>query len=88
MNNTTTVSIRMDAGLKKQAEALFDEIGMNMTTAFTIFAKTAVRQQRIPFELEVNPFYSEMNMERISRAIDALDAGLGVEHELIEVDDE
>ena len=85
---TTSITIRMDEGLKKQAETLFDEIGMNMTTAFTIFAKTAVRQQKIPFPLEVNPFYSEENMERIRRGIAALNAGQGVEHDLIEVEDE
>jgi DNA-damage-inducible protein J len=61
---------------------------MNMTTAFTIFAKTAVRQQRIPFELATDPFYSEANMERLRRGIAALNAGKGVEHELIEVEDE
>jgi len=38
-------------------------------------------------EIEPNPFYSEVNLARIKRAIDDLDAGLGVEHELIEVDD-
>jgi DNA-damage-inducible protein J len=78
----------MDEKLKKQAETLFEEIGMNMTTAFTVFVKAAVRQQKIPFSLEVNPFYSEVNMERIQRGIAALDAGQGVEHELIEVEDE
>ena len=87
---TTSITIRMDESLKKQAETLFNEIGMNMTTAFTIFAKTAVRQQKIPFTLDVNvnPFYSEKNMERIRRGIIALDAGQGIEHELIEVEDE
>lgn len=48
---TTSITIRMDENLKKQAEQLFDELGMNMTTAFTVFAKAAVRQQKIPFEL-------------------------------------
>ncbi len=53
---TTSVTVRMDEDLKRQAEALFDEIGMNMTTAFTIFAKAAVRQQKIPFELVADSF--------------------------------
>jgi DNA-damage-inducible protein J len=77
----------MDEELKKQAETLFDEIGMNMTTAFTIFAKTAVRQQKIPFELAVDPFYSEANMNRLRRGIAALNAGKGMDHELVEIDD-
>ena len=49
--DTTNVSIRMDVELKKQAEQLFSELGMNMTTAFNIFLRQAVRQQRIPFDV-------------------------------------
>ena len=45
------VSIRMDDNLKKQAEDLFNYLGMNLTTAFTIFVKQAIREQGIPFEI-------------------------------------
>ena len=48
------VTIRMDSELKKQADELFDELGMSMTTAFTIFAKQAVREQKIPFDISLN----------------------------------
>lgn len=51
MADTTNISIRMDVELKKQAEKLFNELGMNMTTAFNIFLRQAVRQQRIPFDV-------------------------------------
>lgn len=37
-------------------------MGMSMTTAFTIFATKVAREQRIPFEINVDPFYSEANM--------------------------
>jgi DNA-damage-inducible protein J len=47
----TNVNIRMDASLKRQAEALFTELGINMTTAFNIFVRQTVRQQRIPLEI-------------------------------------
>jgi len=50
----TSISIRMDAELKKQAEQLFAELGMNMTTAFNIFLRQAVRQQRIPFDIALD----------------------------------
>lgn len=46
---TSNVTIRMDEELKKQAEELFADLGLNMTTAFTTFVKQAVREQRIPF---------------------------------------
>ena len=47
----TNVNIRMDSDLKNQFSAFCDEMGMSMTTAFTIFAKKTVREYRIPFEI-------------------------------------
>jgi DNA-damage-inducible protein J len=85
---TATVTIRMDEELKKQAEVLFDDLGMNMTTAFTVFVKSAVRQQKIPFEIARDPFYSEANMERLRKAIADVESGKAklTEHELIGVE--
>lgn len=54
MNNMANLTMRIDDELKKQAEELFNELGMNMTTAFTIFAKQAVREQRIPFSISMD----------------------------------
>lgn len=54
MAGSTNVSIRMDADLKAQADALFGELGMNMSTAFNIFVRQAVREGRIPFEITIN----------------------------------
>lgn len=85
---TTSVTIRMDENLKKQAEALFDEMGLNMTTAITIFTKAVVRQQKIPFEIAVDSFYSETNQKHLRKAIADLEAGKGQFHDLIEVEDE
>lgn len=85
---TTTITIRMDEKLKKQAEILFEDMGLNMTTAFTLFTKAVVRQNKIPFEISADPFYSESNMAHLRRGIDALNAGKGVEHEIIEDDEE
>ena len=79
-----TVSIRMDAELKNQMEKLCDELGMNLTTAFTIFAKKATRDRRIPFEVSVD--CPDERMKELDRRIARLDAGLGHEHELIEVE--
>ena len=50
----TTVNVRMDEELKKQLEWLCGELGMSISTAITVFAKTAVREGRIPFELRVS----------------------------------
>ena len=81
----TNINIRMDEDLKKQFEAFCSDIGMTMTTAFCVFAKTAVRKQKLPFEIAVDPFYSDNNMAHLRRGIAALNAGKGAEHELIEV---
>jgi len=78
----------MDEDLKKQAESLFDNLGMNMTTAFTVFAKAAVRQQRIPFELAADPFYSDANMERLIRAAKDIDAGKWTIRETVEAEND
>ncbi|MBR3311789.1 MAG: type II toxin-antitoxin system RelB/DinJ family antitoxin [Solobacterium sp.] len=51
---TTNISIRMDTKLKAQAEALFGELGMNLTTAFNIFVRQSLREGRIPFEISLN----------------------------------
>lgn len=54
---TKNVTIRMDSELKEQAEELFNDLGLNMTTAVTAFIKQSVREQRIPFELTKNISY-------------------------------
>ena len=50
----TSMNIRMDTEVKRKAEAIFSEIGMNMTTAINIFLKQAIRENGIPFELKIN----------------------------------
>ena len=49
---------------------MFDEMGMNLTTFFMIYAKKALRDRRIPFEIAVplDPFYSDSNMEQLRKA--------------------
>lgn len=51
---TSNISIRMDADLKTQADALFSELGMNISTAFNIFVRQSLREGRIPFDISVN----------------------------------
>lgn len=50
----TTINFRMDAQLKKDMEQTCQELGMNMTTAFIIFAKKMTRERRIPFEVSAD----------------------------------
>ena len=80
------VNFRMDEVLKKSLEAVCKEMGMSVTTAFTIFATKVAKERRIPFEITADPFYSETNINFLKEAIKDLNEGKGVEHDLIEVD--
>ena len=71
----TTISIRIDENLKKELEAICNELGLNITTAFTIFAKKMSREHRIPFEVSVDPFYSVNNLKVIDESIEQLKQG-------------
>lgn len=83
------VNFRMDADLKRSMEEACAELGMNMTTAFTIFAKKVSREKRIPFDVSIDPFYSESNMEYLKQIAREVSEGRAhfSEHELIEVDE-
>lgn len=65
--NTTNISIRMDSDLKAQADALFGELGMNLTTAFNIFVRQSLREGGIPFEVKLEG----TNKETIAALLEA-----------------
>ena len=70
-----TVSFSMDDTLKRQTETVLEQLGLNMTTAMTIFAKTIVREQRLPLDLSIDPFYALANQSRLKRTIEGYEAG-------------
>ncbi len=80
------VNFRMEEEDKKGMEEVCKELGMNMSTAFNIFAKKMKRERRIPFDVSVDPFYSEENMNYLKRVISEIDSGRAklAEHDLIE----
>ena len=51
---TTNLNIRIDAELKKQSEQIFNELGLTMSTALTVFLRQAVRSNGIPFDMRLN----------------------------------
>lgn len=59
MAKVSNVSFRIDSDLKAQADALFSQLGMNMTTAFNIFLRQSVREGCIPFNITINTPNSE-----------------------------
>ncbi|MDR1236615.1 MAG: type II toxin-antitoxin system RelB/DinJ family antitoxin [Propionibacteriaceae bacterium] len=85
MADTTLVNIRMDTELKRGMEETCRELGMNLTTAFTIFARKMTREHRIPFDVSVDPFYSQANIDHLHRVREDADAGRNMStHDLIE----
>ncbi|MBQ8680241.1 MAG: type II toxin-antitoxin system RelB/DinJ family antitoxin [Treponema sp.] len=84
----TMINFRMDAEEKNSFEDVCGQLGLTITTAFKMFAKKVVRERRIPFDLSLDPFYSESNMEHLKKIIADVDSGRAklTEHELIEVD--
>ena len=82
----TMINFRIDENLKREMEQICKEMGMSMTTAFTIFAKKVTKEKRIPFEITIDPFYSENNMKYLEKVIADIESGKAklVEQELIE----
>lgn len=84
----STVTIRMDEDLKKSFDCICNELGMTMSTAITMLAKKMTRENRLPFEVAVDPFYSESNIRYLEGVMGDVKAGKAhfAEHELLEVE--
>ena len=65
----TRLSIRMEDETKAGLDRFCDEIGLSVSSVLNMFAKKVVREQRIPFEINANPFYSEENMKFLRESI-------------------
>jgi DNA-damage-inducible protein J len=79
------VNIRIDDDLKEQADLIFSELGLNMTTAFNIFVRQTVREGGIPFPVTTkpDPFFTSANLKVLKQSIKDADEGRLTRHELI-----
>jgi len=66
----SSITIRLDENLKKQMEQLCEDVGVNLSAAYLMFTKAAVRHWRIPFDVAGDPFYSESNQRWLAQSID------------------
>lgn len=78
----TTVSVRMDDALKRDFDSICNDLGLSMSTAITMLAKKMTREKRLPFEVSVDPFYSDENMARLRKSIAQMESTGGTVHEV------
>ncbi len=80
------ISLRIEDEVKKKAEQACADIGMSLSTAINIYLKKLGREKRIPFEVSVDPFYSQENVERLRNSVAQMEVTGGTVHE-VELDD-
>ena len=83
----TLVNVRMDEEVKRSMEETCKELGITMSTAFNIFARKMSREKRIPFEVSIDPFYSENNIKATKESIKQLEEGKVVKKSLKELEE-
>ena len=71
------VNFRIDDTIKVKAESVCSAMGLTMSTAINIFLMKLANEQRIPFDVAIDPFYSDENMARLRKSIANLNAGKG-----------
>lgn len=88
MAQSVNVNFRLDEDVKKDMEETCSELGLSMSAAFTIFARKVSREKRIPFEVSIDPFYSEKNIRYLENIVRDIKEGKAhfAEHDLIEVE--
>lgn len=86
----TQINFRIDDDVKENAERALKAMGLTMSSAITMFLTKVGREQRIPFEITADPFYSESNIRYLEQIMSDVKLGKArfEEHELIEVDEE
>lgn len=73
----TTVSLRMDDDMKKELDEMCEAMGMNISTFYMLYTKRALRDRKIPFDIEapIEPFYSDSNMSQIQKSLNQIHEG-------------
>ena len=69
MSQSVNVNFKLDADVKNSMEQVCSELGLSMSAAFTVFAKKVGREKRIPFEVSVDPFYSDSNISYLENIV-------------------
>lgn len=81
-----SLCIRVDDKVKAEAEKVFSNLGMSMSTAITVFLKQSIRCQGLPFTPTTTPFYSVQNQAHLAISREQMEKSGGTTHELIETE--
>ncbi len=81
-----TMSIRTNDERKNSFEGFCESIGITVTSAVNMFITACLRENKIPFEIKADPFWSEENQARLRESIKQIEDGKFSEHDLIEVE--
>ena len=81
----STISVRLDSNDKHLFEEFCNDVGMSISTAVSMFVKNVIANQKLPFSVERDPFYSKENMKRLESAVANAKSGKNMHyHDLIE----
>ncbi len=82
----STISVRLDSNDKHLFEEFCNDVGMSISTAVSMFVKNVITNQKLPFSVERDPFYSKENMNHLRKIINDIESGNAklTSHELIE----
>lgn len=73
--NNTNLTIRIDSNLKKEADNLFKELGINISSAITLFLKQSVREKALPFDVVVKEEKPSREMKKLLKEIKNIEDG-------------
>lgn len=73
--STVTVSIKMDEQLKRDFSTVCRNLGLNVSTVVNILARKMTQENRLPFDISIDPFYSRTNIEALQESIKQMQQG-------------
>lgn len=82
----SVLNIELDNNDKEYFEEFCSRVGLNSAVAVKMFIKSVINEQKLPFEVKSDPFYSPSNIAKIEKAADQLRRGEGTEHELLDAE--
>ena len=85
---TSTIGFRIEEDLRRDFERVIDDLGLSITSAFTVFAKAVVKSNTIPIDLIVDPFYRKENQDELERRIDLFETGKTQGKQMVKTIDE